>query len=109
MRAASEWGLDLATSTCHSRVSALGHAPLPSPQPSPCSFVDDGVMHILMEYASGGTLHRRIVQQEGALLPEEQIWEWFVQVRGVGRCCVLYHVLYHVAKHRHRPISTVPL
>jgi hypothetical protein len=38
-------------------------------------------MHILMEYASGGTLHRRIAQQEGALLPEEQIWEWFVQVR----------------------------
>jgi hypothetical protein len=45
------------------------------------SFVEDGVMHILMEYASGGTLHRRIAQQEGALLPEEQIWEWFVQVR----------------------------
>jgi NIMA (never in mitosis gene a)-related kinase len=44
------------------------------------SFVDDGVMHILMEYAPGGTLYRRVVDQEGALFEEGQIWEWFVQI-----------------------------
>jgi NIMA (never in mitosis gene a)-related kinase 1/4/5 len=45
-----------------------------------CSFVDDGVMHILMEYAPGGTLYKRCVDQEGQLFEEDQIWEWFVQI-----------------------------
>ena len=45
-----------------------------------CSFVDDGVMHILMEYAPGGTLYKRVVDQSGVLFDEDQIWEWFVQI-----------------------------
>jgi serine/threonine protein kinase len=34
------------------------------------NFVENGVMHIIMEYAKGGTLHRKIQEQEGELFPE---------------------------------------
>ncbi len=45
--------------------------------------VQNGVMHILMEYAGGGTLHKLIVDREGELIPEDTVWEIFVQVS----CC----------------------
>jgi hypothetical protein len=62
------------------------------------SFVEDGVMHILMEYASGGTLYKRIVQQEGAFFPEPQIWEWFVQIVLALKCVHSRHVLHRDLK-----------
>jgi NIMA (never in mitosis gene a)-related kinase len=37
-------------------------------------------MHIMMEYASGGTLYKRIVEQEGQLIDEDVVWQWFVQI-----------------------------
>jgi len=33
-----------------------------------------------MEYAGGGTLHKLIVDRQGELIPEDTIWEIFVQV-----------------------------
>ena len=44
------------------------------------SFVEKGVMHILMEYATGGTLDKRIVMRDGEYIDEDQVWEWFVQI-----------------------------
>lgn len=44
------------------------------------SFVEKGVMHILMEYATGGTLDKKIAMRDGELIDEDQIWEWFVQI-----------------------------
>jgi NIMA (never in mitosis gene a)-related kinase len=61
------------------------------------NFVDNGIMHILMEYASGGTLHRKIEAREGELFPEDAIWEMFVQIvaalRYVHSCNVLHRDL----------------
>ena len=48
------------------------------------SFVQDGVMHIVMEYAPGGTVHELLVSRRGELLPEDTVWEMFVQVRRRG-------------------------
>jgi NIMA (never in mitosis gene a)-related kinase len=44
------------------------------------NFVENGVMHIVMEYATGGTLYKQLVNRDGELLEEGQVWEWFVQV-----------------------------
>lgn len=35
-------------------------------------------MRIIMEYASGGSLDRKVMLQEGNLFEEERIWEYFV-------------------------------
>ena len=55
-------------------------------------------MHIVMEYASGGTLYKRIVQQEGVFLPEAQIWQWFVQIVLALKCVHSRHVLHRDLK-----------
>lgn len=34
------------------------------------NFVENGVMHIMMEFATGGTLHKKIQEREGELFPE---------------------------------------
>lgn len=61
------------------------------------NFVDNGVMHILMEFATGGTLYKQIVNREGALFEEGQIWEFFVQIvmalKYVHSCNVLHRDL----------------
>ena len=44
-------------------------------------FPQNGIMHIIMEFAAGGTLHKKIVNRDGELLPEDTVWEIFVQVR----------------------------
>lgn len=58
------------------------------------NFVENGVMHIIMEYATGGTLHKKIQEQEGELFPEETIWEVFAQLvlalRYVHSCNILH-------------------
>jgi NIMA (never in mitosis gene a)-related kinase len=58
------------------------------------SFVDNGTMHILMEFAKGGTLSKKISDREGELFPEEQIWEMFCQIvmalRYVASCNILH-------------------
>lgn len=34
------------------------------------NFVENGVMHIIMEFATGGTLHKKIQEREGELFSE---------------------------------------
>jgi len=51
----------------------------------------------LQEYAAGGTLQRAIANREGALFPEDAVWEMFVQVvmalRYVHACNLLHRDL----------------
>eukprot|EP00291_Cryptomonas_curvata_P007313 CAMPEP_0172193952 /NCGR_PEP_ID=MMETSP1050-20130122/25279_1 /TAXON_ID=233186 /ORGANISM="Cryptomonas curvata, Strain CCAP979/52" /LENGTH=125 /DNA_ID=CAMNT_0012869643 /DNA_START=207 /DNA_END=580 /DNA_ORIENTATION=- len=44
------------------------------------SFVDDEVLHIVMEFASHGTLSDRIRALQGAALPEDMVWRWAIQI-----------------------------
>lgn len=44
------------------------------------SFVDDELLHIVMEYASHGTLIDRIKKQGGVPLPEENVWRWSLHI-----------------------------
>ena len=66
---------------------------------APGSFVhpQDGTMHIVMEYAAGGTLHDFLCNQEGKLLSEDTIWEIFVQiasaVKYMHQCNILHRDL----------------
>lgn len=54
-------------------------------------------MHIVMEYAAGGTLHDFLCNQEGKLLSEDTIWEIFVQiasaVKYMHQCNILHRDL----------------
>ena len=47
------------------------------------NIIEDGIMHIVMEYATGGTLQKKIAGQEGELFTE-------VGTRGVPKCLLLY-------------------
>lgn len=44
------------------------------------SFQTDGYLHIVMLYCEGGDLYSKIKQQNGRLIEETQIVEWFVQI-----------------------------
>ncbi|KAJ8397487.1 hypothetical protein AAFF_G00437630 [Aldrovandia affinis] len=63
------------------------------------SFEESGCLYIVMDYCEGGDLFRRINAQKGALFPEEQILDWFVQI-----CLALKHV--HDRKILHRDIKS---
>ncbi|XP_036377142.1 serine/threonine-protein kinase Nek1-like [Megalops cyprinoides] len=63
------------------------------------SFEESGCLYIVMDYCEGGDLFRRINTQKGALFPEEQILDWFVQI-----CLALKHV--HDRKILHRDIKS---
>jgi NIMA (never in mitosis gene a)-related kinase len=39
-----------------------------------------GKLHIVMEYADGGDLHKRIQAAKGTHFPEETILRWFTQL-----------------------------
>lgn len=58
-----------------------------------------GRLCIVMDYADGGDVHLRIKQQNGVLLPEQTILEWFAQI-----CFALKHV--HERKVLHRDLKT---
>lgn len=62
------------------------------------NFIDDtGSMNIVMEYAAGGTLSLSLANRMGQYLPEDRIWEGFVQLlsalRYVHSCNVLHRDL----------------
>jgi serine/threonine protein kinase len=61
------------------------------------SFIDDGVMNIVLEWAAGGTLSKMITLREGKLFEEDKIWEMFVQIvmalRYVMGCNILHRDL----------------
>ncbi|RNA31618.1 serine threonine- kinase Nek4-like [Brachionus plicatilis] len=44
------------------------------------SFQTDGYLHIVMLFCEGGDLYTKIKQQNGRLIEESQIVEWFVQI-----------------------------
>ncbi|CAD7938654.1 unnamed protein product [Amoebophrya sp. A120] len=58
-----------------------------------------GRLCIVMDYCDGGDVHQKIKQQNGVLLPEQQITDWFCQV-----CFALRHV--HSRKVLHRDLKT---
>lgn len=57
-----------------------------------------GLMCIVMDYADGGDLAKRITQQRGRYFAESQIIDWFTQI-----CLGLKHV--HDRKILHRDIK----
>ena len=65
------------------------------------SYIEGSVLHILMEFASGGTLYDRITgaAQEGTHFDEDQILRWFTQTM-----MALNHV--HDHKILHRDVTT---
>ncbi|CAC5418372.1 NEK1_4_5 [Mytilus coruscus] len=63
------------------------------------AFVDDGSLKIVMEYADGGDLHKRIVNQKGIHFGKEAILDWFVQI-----CFALKYI--HSQNILHRDLKT---
>ncbi|XP_017278942.1 serine/threonine-protein kinase Nek1 isoform X2 [Kryptolebias marmoratus] len=63
------------------------------------SFEEGGCLYIVMDYCEGGDLFKKINSQKGALFPEDQILDWFVQI-----CLALKHV--HDQKILHRDIKS---
>merc|ERR1719171_1469929 len=63
-------------------------------------FVEDGKLHIIMEYADGGDLAQRIEAEAAAKsrFPEEQVLDWFVQI-----CLALKHA--HDRRILHRDLK----
>jgi serine/threonine protein kinase len=72
------------------------------------SFVADGVQHIVMEYAAGGTLARYLALREGELLPEADVLEKFVQVLAALRYCHRAGVLHRDLKPANILLSSGP-
>ena len=44
------------------------------------SFLDDEILHIVMEWAEHGTLSDRLKAPGGDNLPESQVWKWALQI-----------------------------
>lgn len=42
-------------------------------------FLEDGKLNIVMQYAPNGTLHSRLHVQRGRGLPEDKVWQFFIQ------------------------------
>ena len=42
-------------------------------------FLEDGKLNIVMQYAPNGTLHSRLHAQRGKALPEDKVWQFFIQ------------------------------
>lgn len=72
------------------------------------SFVADGVQHIVMEYAAGGTLAKYLALREGELLPEADVLEKFVQVLAALRYCHRAGVLHRDLKPANILLSGLP-
>ncbi|KAA6372413.1 MAG: putative G2-specific protein kinase nimA, partial [Streblomastix strix] len=62
------------------------------------SFVEKGLLCIVMDYADGGDLFQRIQKQKGQFMPEDEILNYFVQI-----CLAIKHV--HDRKILHRDIK----
>ena len=63
------------------------------------SFLETGVLHIVMDFAEGGDLSNMLKEQGTRLLPEEQVLDYFVQL-----CLAMKHV--HDRKVLHRDIKS---
>ena len=65
-------------------------------------FLEDGKLNIVMQYAPNGTLHSRLHAQRGKALPEDKVWQFFIQAL-LG----LRHV--HSKKIIHRDVKSLNL
>ena len=63
------------------------------------SFLDAGLLCIVMDFCEGGDLHHMLGAQQGRLLPEGQVLDYFVQL-----CLAMKHV--HDRKVLHRDIKS---
>ncbi|XP_043927601.1 serine/threonine-protein kinase Nek3 [Protopterus annectens] len=63
------------------------------------SFEADGYLYIVMEYCDGGDLMQKIKHQKDMLLPEDVIFNWFVQI-----CLGVKHI--HDKRVLHRDIKS---
>ena len=72
------------------------------------SFLEGGAMHILMEYASGGTLDRLIdsYKARGEILPEEMVWDCMVQLCGALKYCHSRSIMHRDIKPQNVMLST---
>lgn len=61
------------------------------------NFIEGGTVHIVMEYATGGTLSKRILDRSGELFAEDTIWEILAQLvlalRYISSCHLLHRDL----------------
>jgi len=65
-------------------------------------FLEDGKLNIVMQYAPNGTLHSRLQAQRGKGLPEDKVWQFFIQ-----SLLGLRHV--HSKKIIHRDVKSLNL
>ncbi|XP_052494020.1 serine/threonine-protein kinase Nek4 isoform X2 [Budorcas taxicolor] len=58
----------------------------------------DGLLYIVMGFCEGGDLYRKLKEQEGRLLPESQVVEWFVQIAMALQYLHEKHILHRDLK-----------
>ncbi|XP_054406339.2 serine/threonine-protein kinase Nek4 isoform X6 [Pongo abelii] len=58
----------------------------------------DGLLYIVMGFCEGGDLYRKLKEQKGQLLPENQVVEWFVQIAMALQYLHEKHILHRDLK-----------
>ncbi|XP_078207248.1 serine/threonine-protein kinase Nek4 isoform X9 [Callithrix jacchus] len=58
----------------------------------------DGLLYIVMGFCEGGDLYRKLREQKGQLLPENQVVEWFVQIAMALQYLHEKHILHRDLK-----------
>ncbi|XP_077605772.1 serine/threonine-protein kinase Nek4 isoform X5 [Crocuta crocuta] len=58
----------------------------------------DGLLYIVMGFCEGGDLYRKLKEQKGRLLPENQVVEWFVQIAMALQYLHEKHILHRDLK-----------
>ncbi|KAM9102682.1 serine/threonine-protein kinase Nek4 isoform X1 [Sarcophilus harrisii] len=59
---------------------------------------EDGLLYIVMGFCEGGDLYRKLKEQKGKLLPENQVVEWFVQIAMALQYLHEKHILHRDLK-----------
>ncbi|XP_043934816.1 serine/threonine-protein kinase Nek4 [Protopterus annectens] len=59
---------------------------------------EDGILYIVMGFCEGGDLYHRLKEQQGQLLPESQVVEWFVQIAMALQYLHEKHILHRDLK-----------
>lgn len=62
-----------------------------------------GKLYICMEYASGGNLYEYIHKQTEQL-PEERVWQLFIQVTLCRAAAATHMPVQHQHQHQHQPL-----
>ncbi|XP_036734098.1 serine/threonine-protein kinase Nek4 isoform X4 [Manis pentadactyla] len=58
----------------------------------------DGLLYIVMGFCEGGDLYRKLKEQQGRLLPESRVVEWFVQIAMALQYLHEKHILHRDLK-----------